>query len=380
MTVILATGDVGAKRAAPDTMFAGCRDALADGDVVFGQLETTVTDRGARSPNARLAMRSPSDMARAVRDAGYDVMSFAGNHCLDWGYEGFSDTLEHLSAAGVQLCGAGASIDKARAAAIVRHGRCKVAFVACSSILPEGYRATEHRAGCMPMRAHTIYEQIEHDQPGTPARVVTRPHREDLDQLLAAIRHSASRADVVIVSIHWGIHMVEEVIADYQTTVAHAAIDAGAHAIIGHHPHILKGIEIYRGAPVFYSLGNFAIEQPQAWDPGIVETESFRHLMSLNPDRDPDGLYVLPENTRKTGIVRLVAGAGGIESVEFVPAWIDDGSVPKVLDASDGRFDDVHDYLRQISGAAGFDTMVEAVDSRLRISPGAAATSLGDRR
>jgi poly-gamma-glutamate synthesis protein (capsule biosynthesis protein) len=358
-------------------MFAGCRATLGDGDIVFGQLETTVTDRGARSPNARLAMRAPSATAAEIHAAGYDVMSFAGNHCLDWGYEGFFDTLEHLAAASVQLCGAGPSIHEARAAAIVRHGRTRIAFIACSSILPEGYRATEHRAGCMPMRAHTIYEQIEHDQPGTPARVVSHPHRGDLDALLEAIRLAAADADVVIVSIHWGIHMAEAVIADYQETVAHAAIDAGAHAIIGHHPHILKGVEIYRGAPVFYSLGNFAIEQPQAWDPGIVDTESFRHLMSLNPDRDPAGLYALPHNTRKTGIARLVAGTNGIERVEFIPAWIDDNSVPHVLDAADDRFDDVCRYLQKISADAGFDTTIEPVSSCLRITPGESSASRG---
>lgn len=378
MTVILATGDVGVKRQAAASMFAGCRAALGQGDIVFGQLETTVTDRGARSPNAVLAMRAPSVTAQAVSDAGFDVMSFAGNHCLDWGYEGFTDTMQHLSAAGVQLCGAGENIAAARAPVIVGHGRLKVAFIACSSILPEGFRATKERAGCMPMRAHTLYEQVEPDQPGTPARIITRPHRGDLDDLLIAIRNAKAHADVVVVSIHWGIHMVEAVIADYQETVAHAAIDAGAQAILGHHPHILKGIQIYRGAPVFYSLGNFAIEQPQVWDPGIVRTESFRHLMSLNPDRDADSLYLLPENTRKTGIARLVVGTTGIESVGFIPAWVDDGSVPHVLDASDSRFNEVCQYLQQITAAAGWDTVIEPAESVLRIKPGQTGPASGN--
>jgi len=368
MTVILASGDVGARRERLDTMFLGCRDALAAGDIVFGQLETTVSDRGARSPNAKLAMRAPSAMAGAVRDAGFDVMSFAGNHCLDWGYEGFSDTLQHMAAADVCLCGAGETIQRARDAAIVSQDGLDVAFIACSSILPQGYWATDNRAGCMPMRAHTLYEQIEHDQPGTPARIVSRPHKEDLDDLVAAIVDARSKADIVLVSIHWGVHMVEAMIADYQRIVAHAAIDAGAHAILGHHPHILKGVEIYRGAPIFYSLGNFAIEQPHIWDPDIIKTESFRHLVSLNDDWDMTRAYMLPEDTRMTGIARLDAGAKGIQGIGFLPAWIDDDSVPHVLDPQDERFQKVADYLQRISTSQGLDTVIERGDAQLQIS------------
>jgi poly-gamma-glutamate synthesis protein (capsule biosynthesis protein) len=88
------------------------------------------------------------------------------------------------------------------------------------------------------MRALTLYEQIEHDQPGTPARAITHAHRGDLAALLADIRAAREQADLVFVSVHWGIHMVEGVIADYQREVAHAAVEAGAHTILGHHPHL----------------------------------------------------------------------------------------------------------------------------------------------
>lgn len=368
MTVILATGDVGAKRADPDSMFSGCRDALAAGDIVFGQLETTVTDGGARSPGAKLAMRAPSSMARAARDAGFDVMSFAGNHCLDWGYAGFTDTLAHMAAAGVTICGAGESISSAAQARTLRHGGVDVAFIACSSILPEGYWATKQRAGCMPMRAHTIYEQVETDQPGTPARIVTHPHRLDLEQLLAAIDDARRTADIVLLSIHWGLHMTEAVIADYQRTVAHAVIDAGAHAVIGHHPHILKGVEMYKGAPVFYSLGNFAIEQPHVWDPDITKTESFRHLVSLNKDWDTSRVYMLPEDTRMTGIARLEVDAKGLRSVGFLPAWIGDDSVPHMLDAGDQRFAKVLAYLKTISASQGLGTRFSQPGSHVEIT------------
>ena len=368
MTVILATGDVGAKRANLDSMFDGCRDALAAGDVVFGQLETTITDRGARAPQAKLAMRAPPALARAVREAGYDVMSVAGNHCLDWGYEGFADTLSHMAAAGVETCGGGNSIIPASKPSVLNRDGIDIAFIACSSILPEGYWATNTRAGCMPMRAHTIYEQVETDQPGTPARIITHPHRQDLAALLEAIRVARDRADIVLLSIHWGLHMTEATIADYQRTVGHAAIDAGAHAVIGHHPHILKGVEVYKGAAIFYSLGNFAIEQPHVWDPDITKTESFRHLASLNSDWDTSRVYMLPEDTRMTGIAKFVAGSKDIHSVEFLPAWIDDDSVPRVLDPHDERFARVRNYLQLISESQGLATQFVSTGTAIRIS------------
>jgi poly-gamma-glutamate capsule biosynthesis protein CapA/YwtB (metallophosphatase superfamily) len=364
---LLAVGDVGAKRPEPISIFRGCRDVLRSGDVVFAQLETTVTDRGAQAPNARLAMRAPPLMASAVRDAGINVMSFAGNHCLDWGYEGFADTLRHMADAGVALCGAGATLAAAREPAIVEHDGVRFAFLAYSSILPEGYRAEQAKPGCTPMRAHTFYEQVEHDQPGTPARTISHAHREDLAALIADVRVARANADLVIVSMHWGIHMVEATIADYQREVAYAAIDAGADAIIGHHPHILKGIEYYSGAPILYSLGNFAIEQPHVWDPAITETDSFRHLVSLNPSWDRDAVYMLPEDTRMTGVVRFHCNEDGIRRTEFLPAWIEDDSAPVMLAATDPRFTRVADYLARISKSENLNVDIERDGDVLRL-------------
>jgi len=365
---LLATGDVGAKRDDLASMFSGCRDVLQQGDVVFGQLETTVTDRGARAPNARLAMRTGSGMAMAAREAGFGVMSFAGNHCLDWGDRGFADTLRHMETAGVALCGAGNTLAEAQQPVVIENGGVKIAFLACSSILPEGYRATAQRPGCMPLRAHTFYEPVEYDQPGTPPRIISRPHRGDLANLLAAIEQARTLADIAIVSIHWGLHMVEADIAEYQRIVAHAVIDAGAHALLGHHPHILKGVEVYRGAPIFYSLGNFAIEQPHIWDPEITGTESFRHLASLNPDWGHERVYMLPEDTRMTGVARLRLNHSGVQSIEFLPAWTGDDSVPRMLAATDHRFIQIRDYLEKISRSQGFETQFRVTEGHLRIN------------
>jgi poly-gamma-glutamate capsule biosynthesis protein CapA/YwtB (metallophosphatase superfamily) len=368
MAVVLAVGDVGAKRSDPATMFTPVANLLRGGDITFGQLETVITDRGAMSPAAKLAMRANPGLAPALAAAGFDVMSFAGNHCLDWGFEGFADTLSAVAGTGMKLCGAGPNLTQARRPALIESSGLTVAFLAYNSILPEGYAADNQRPGCVPLRAHTIYQQIEPDQPGTGARTLSFPDPRDIEAMVSDIEKARGSADLVFVSMHWGLHMTEAVIADYQRAAARAAIDAGACAIIGHHAHILKGIEIYRGAPIFYSLGNFAIEQPHVWDPEIVQTSSFRHLASLNPGFDVTAFYMLPPQTRMTGIARIVCNKGGLVEVGFIPAYIRDDSVPEIVSPESARFGEIATYLETCSRSAGFGTKFTLKGSYLMIS------------
>jgi poly-gamma-glutamate synthesis protein (capsule biosynthesis protein) len=314
-------------------------------------------------------MRAPSALAAVLADSGFTMMSFAGNHCLDWGFDAFDDTLAHMAAAGVDIAGAGRDLDHALRAVVQQHDGVRVALIAANSILPDGYAARRDRAGCAPLRAHTFYEQIEHDQPGTPARIRSHPDRDDLARLLAAIRAAKAKADIVLLSLHWGIHMVTGSLAEYQIEVAHAAIEAGADAILGHHPHLMKGIGFHRGKPIFYSLGNFAIEQPHVWDPAIIRTDSFRHLVSLNPSWSLDSSYMLPEETRLTGIVRLVVRDGAIAETRLQPCWIGDDSAPHPLRADDPRFARVRDYLVAVSAAEGLATDFDVDGDELALRP-----------
>ena len=180
MITILACGDVGVKRHDAASMFVHCAPVLRAADLCFAQLETTMSERGAKVPNARLAMRSPSSMAPAVREAGIGVMSFAGNHCLDFGYDAFDDTLHAAAGAQIALCGAGVTLAQAPRPARITCSGVRIAILAASSILPEGYAAEADKPGCAPLRAHTVYEPREPDQPGTPAEVRTFADRADL--------------------------------------------------------------------------------------------------------------------------------------------------------------------------------------------------------
>src|SRR5262245_1604036 len=112
--LLYAAGDVAPDREDPAECFALVRDRLRSGDVAFCQLEVNLTERGVRLPQVRHTHRSQPATARALKEAGFSVVSWAGNHCLDWGPDGFFDTIEHLRAAQLEVVGAGANIAEAR--------------------------------------------------------------------------------------------------------------------------------------------------------------------------------------------------------------------------------------------------------------------------
>jgi len=354
--ILLAVGDIGPDRAEPADCFALARDLVRSADLAFCHLDLPLTEGGTRLPQARHTVRSPIKSAAAMRDAGFSVVSFASNHCMDWGREAFQETIGHLEAAHLTPIGVGRNVAEARAPRFVETAAGTIAFIGACSILPQAYWAEAARPGCAPMRAFTVYEQIEHDQPGTPARIHTYAHREDLAALAEAVRTAKERADVVIVSLHWGIHFIPAVLADYQHEVAHALIDAGADAILGHHAHILKGVEFYRGKPIFHSLGNFAIDLRM--DPEHARSKGFREIQALSPGWEPDfgSLYNFPPDSRMTILARLELAGGQLVGTGFVPAWINRDAQPEPLGPSDPRFAQVTDYLDRVGREAGLAT------------------------
>ncbi|HEY5711998.1 MAG TPA: CapA family protein [Allosphingosinicella sp.] len=368
MAIILATGDIAPDRPDPDACFQATRETLAAADLVFGQLETSFAETGTRLPQARHAILTSPAAAGAVGRAGFDVISFAGNHCLDWGSQAFADTIRVLEENGVAVVGVGRDIAAARAPVIrVLADGTRVAFLAYSSILPMGYWAEEKRPGCAPMRAHTAYEAIEPDQPGTAPRIHTFPHEEDLDAMQRDIRQARAEADLVIVSHHWGIHFVRATIADYQRDVARAAIAAGADAILGHHAHILKGIEVIDGKPVYYSLCNFATDLRM--DPAHAASKGFKEIQGLAEDWVPDfdSLYNFPPAARMSMIARLEVADGKLCEAGFLPLWIDRDAVPRVLAGDDPRFGEVVAYVEAVSAEAGLNGRLKPQADRVII-------------
>jgi poly-gamma-glutamate synthesis protein (capsule biosynthesis protein) len=179
-----------------------------------------------------------------------------------------------------------------------------------------------------PLRARTFYEQVDR-QAGTAPRIVTLANGFDLAALTEDVRRLRERVDVVAVSMHWGIHFEPGTIADYQYEAAHAAIDAGADVILGHHGHVVKGVEYYRGKPVFYSLGNVTL-LPRG-DAGEPLTEGGR------------------VDAQRTMIAKLTIEGGTISRVAIIPCWLDLRLEPEVIPPADPRFADFLAYLRRVN-------------------------------
>jgi poly-gamma-glutamate synthesis protein (capsule biosynthesis protein) len=362
----VAVGDIGPDREETATIFDHVRERLTRADLGYCQLEVNLTERGQRVPQARHTIRGKADVADALVGTGLGVVSFAGNHTMDWGPKGMFDTLAHLERAGALHMGAGANIAEARAPVIIEKQGVRFGFLAVNSILPQNYWAQEDKPGCAPMRGHTVYEQIEHDQPGTPCRIHTFPHREDLADLVASIRELKTRADVVILSHHAGIHFVPAVVPDYQRDVAFAAIDAGADMVLGCHAHILKGMEFYRGKPIVHSLANFAIDLKM--DEKHAQSKGFREIQKLNPDWIPDfsSNYNFPPDSRMSIVVEAEFTPQGMSDFRLVPVFIGKDANPRFVGRDQPEYDQVLTYLREITEEAGFATEYRAEGDTIR--------------
>jgi hypothetical protein len=354
--LLYAGGDIGPYGDHAFTMFQHITGLLKQADFAFCQLEVNLSNRGA-GPHGHENARNPV-IAEGIKQAGFNIVSFAGNHCLDSGTDAFLDTIENLKAQDLNVIGVGHNIVEARTPAIIEKKGTKVAFLAYNSVVKDGYAAENDKLGCAPLRAWTLYEPIEKPgQPGIPARAYTFSYREDMKAMIEDIRKAKNQADIVIVSMHSGVHITPAVIADYQKEYAYAAIDAGADLILQHHAHILKGIEMYEGKAIFYGLSNYGLEidfMTKEWanNPKMREIRK-----AFNPDWNPpyDDYpdFPFPPDARMTIIVKCVMGNKAIKKVSFLPAIINNKAEPEVLAPADKRFAEVCNYMEDISKDQG---------------------------
>jgi hypothetical protein len=366
-----AVGDLMLFRDNPKTMFRHTRDFLRSTDITFGQLEVPHSDKGTLgSSGPRGAVPKDPKMLPAIVDAGFDVLSIASNHTLDWGADALLDCIEHLRSEGVAVVGGGANIAEARKPAILERKGTKIAVLGYCSVAPSGYYAARNKPGIAPMRAITHYHAFEEDQPGTPCEIMSFPVRSDLDALVSDVKAAKEITDIVVLSMHWGVHNRRVVIADYQPVVAHAAIDAGADIIIGHHPHILKGIEVYKGKVIFYSLGNFAID---AFTPKVFETFNVdwwheRAKVYDMPVPGSEGHYTYREEQRKTIAVKCHIADGKIAKVTFIPSMINAANEPVLYDTNSPEGAEVLKYIKDITAGANLDATFALEGSEILVT------------
>ena len=351
---LIGVGDVAPNRDDPPSLFQHCMKPFREADIVFGQMEVPLSDRGAPTftPHTPLVFPAHNMTALGEKGAGFDVMSFACNHAMDFGNDAFFDTLDGLRANDIGVVGAGANITEARKPVIVERNGVKVGFLGYLSIISPGLIAEETIPGCVPLRARTYYEQVDFN-PGTAPLIVTQLVAEDKQAMEADIRALRPQVDVVVVSIHAGIHIAPAIIAMYQKEAAYAAIDCGADLVMQHHSHILKGVEMYKGRAVFYGMNNFAFEFTRmtphvvrAWDHNCRRLLTELHRVKVHPDY-PKHRYHF--DALKTIMAKVYVSGGCVEKVTFLPCYITPDLEPELLVRSDPRAQEVFDYMAEIS-------------------------------
>lgn len=256
---LLLTGDMNFQGVtAPDTIFAKVADALRGADVVFGNLECCFFERQGHDPGEREGFYAPPTATTAL--AHHDAVGCANN--VTYGEDAIMASLSRLDQLGVLHTGAGANAEAARQPAIVENDGRRYGMLQRTSIYwPKNQEATKTRPGVAVMKAHTAYrprmDELAPNRPGVAPEIITWADRDYLRDYTADIAALAADTDFAVASHHWGPG--PDILA-YQTEIAHAAIDAGAGAVMGHGPHMPLGIEIYKNRPIFYGLVNFSFD------------------------------------------------------------------------------------------------------------------------
>jgi poly-gamma-glutamate capsule biosynthesis protein CapA/YwtB (metallophosphatase superfamily) len=214
--------------------FEGIADILSRADVVVGNLECALTKAPTGGAPGKCKLHGDIGWARMLKRAGMDVLSLANNHLMDYGKEGLLSTIEALRNAGLRHVGAGANRHEACAPLLLEVAGRRVAFLARSAV---------------------VVSSPSYAGENVPGVASLEP-----DDTVAAIRASRSQADIVVVLIHWGIEEYSYP-SPTQRELARRLVDAGADVILGHHPHVLQGIEHCGSGVVAYSLGNFLFNE-----------------------------------------------------------------------------------------------------------------------
>ena len=234
--------------------------SLLKGDVMFTNFEATILDekKGQSPKDGRFL--SPPDALEALKAFGFNLVSLSNNHSFDLKVAGIQNALDKANRLKLAHAGTGNTVAEAVAPGYLKTPKGTVALVAMASgLVPEGGSASATRPGVNELRVEG-----------------NKPNEEDAQRILQSIRAAGTRADLVIVYEHNHVFdkpfrtiMLEELPErlrppEWLKKWTHAEVDAGADIIVMHGAPLLHGVEIYRGRPIFYDLGNFIFQAPPA--------------------------------------------------------------------------------------------------------------------
>ena len=292
---------------------------LLKGDVKFTNLESAVAEKGETVHEGR-GFLSPPEALDALTAFGFNLLSFAGNHAFDLKVTGIQNTIREADSRKIVHAGTGNNVAEAVAPGYLHTPKGTVALIASASgLIAPGGSATADRPGVNELRVEAGDKENEatEDLRGAPGNV---PNADDSQRILRSIRDARQHADLVIVYEHnhvFGNHSFSTVFSEgmaerlapneWLVRWTHAEVDAGADIIVMHGAPLLHGVEIYRGRPIFYDLGNFIynvpptltyIDEPMSWESVVayvafqgknLESISFRPIVLNNiGDGQPD--------------------------------------------------------------------------------------------
>lgn len=238
---IMARGvEARAKISSLDFPLSRVANRLREADIAIGNYEAVLANEGVgKDRGGPLRMRSGIEGAGAVSRAGFKMMNVANNHTFDYGPAGLESTVKALNEAGVKTIGAGPNREAAETPTVTEVKGVKIVWLAYSMVMDPP-------------------EADEKPDNWTRARLTAKP--EGITKIKAAVQAAKALGDVVLVQIHWGVEY-QDCPDEWQVAIGRAAIDAGAAAVIGHHPHVIQSYEVYKGGFIAYSLGNFLFDQ-----------------------------------------------------------------------------------------------------------------------
>jgi poly-gamma-glutamate synthesis protein (capsule biosynthesis protein) len=207
-------------------------DFIKEADIAFGNLEGPISLAG-RNLGSLYSFRFKPDALDALKNAGFDVLSVANNHSVDWGEEAFEENIFRLKNEEILPIGGGVNREDASRVKIIKKDGLKIGFLGFSDVGPDWFEAKKNKAGILTVKKN-VFEPLIYD--------------------------ASQKADVLIVSLHFG-EEYEKSHNERQEYLARLAIDNGAKIVIGHHPHVIQKIEEYKNGIIAYSLGDFVFDQ-----------------------------------------------------------------------------------------------------------------------
>ena len=260
---------------------AGFQNHIAESDFFIANEEFPFSERGSAAADKQFTFRLPPQKVSILKEMQIDLVTLANNHTLDFGTDALVDTLDTLDAVGILRMGAGRTLAEAKQPVIVELSGKKVGFLAASRVIPEvSWNASSTKPGLF-----TTY---------------------DPTSLLEEIGKLRSQCDYLVVYVHWGIERDERP-QEYQRSLGKQYIDAGADLVVGSHPHVLQGLEYYKGKPIVYSLGNFVFGS------SIPRTA----LLEVDWDGTDASLRLIP-GTSGAGYTRMLSEGSWDEFAEYM--------------------------------------------------------------